>query len=291
MIIFASACDANYAAMNLALHHSLLAHATDDQWVHWWVTLDDETAALANAARERLVAHGHRDVLRVVPGDAVLTATPGLRHALNNRTGGAYYWTWASQVTAFVAGSAAPSDWVVYLDSDNWCLGDPMPSLREVPDDADVAMLTHRFPPHRASMKNRAHWWVGFNAFRATPRGQAAAAWWAAMVRARCALHDDGDAYLDIPSGLAGDQPPLHALHRIAKVHEIQRPGFVASWNADDSTLDLGAAWLFQAHEFKFSRDGTVVKRTGYPMPPAFLERVAAPYEAAVLAAAKELHA
>jgi len=230
-----------------------------------------------------------------------------------------WFWSWAAITTAHFT-NRYPDDTIIYLDSDCWFMGDPMPAIQEVIDqEADIGSMTHRFPAHRPNQE-RGGWWVGFNVFLPNERSRACAAWWASMVRSRCDRHDPGDEWLGIPAGLAGDQPYLHAFHRLADHIEIQTPGMLASWNWDGYHLswnwslkaeaagekrrivyaqtepaaehpDVDIVWLVHFHEYRFDAEGNKIKDTNYPVPDKVQEFVVAPYAEAVAAAAQELDA
>lgn len=289
MTTFVQAADAAFLPAGLALYRSLLRHMTGD-WRMVWVVLDpDGMVRLRNWATAQAEA---ADRLWLVSWTDVADDMPGLHDALRTRLDadekrtGPWYWTWAAQVTHWMI-ERAPQETVIFLDSDCYAFADLTPALAEVEAaGADVGMMDHRFPPHRAERATRGGWWAGFNVFRPTLRSRAAAAVWAALVRERCLVEDPGDEYLGIPPGLAGDQAGLHALERIARVHKIQRPGFVASWNADGAPV---RPWLWHAHEYRYDAHGRRTRTTGYPIPDCVATEIVAPYELAVLAAATEL--
>ncbi len=273
-----TACNRAYAAQNLALYRSIREHLTG-AWEFWWVALDWATQKGLGLSR-------FGENLRVISQDEVRATNPYLSVALGRAEADAWFWIWASQAAEY----ACWRDEVLtlYVDSDCYALADWRPVLDEMRG-ADVGMLSHRFPAHRlASHGDRGRWWCGFNAFAPTLRGRAAASWWAAFVRQRCDRHDPGDPLLQIPAGLGGDQAPLEVLPRIAATHEFQRPGFIASWNADGEH-DLDTAWLWHAHEYRYDQRGDRTVTTGYGIPAGVQDRVVAPYEAAVKAAAQEL--
>ena len=283
MIRFVTACDAAFAAQNLALYRSLERHMTGEWRMVWYAIGSDLTVALAKLRGcERLVTQS----------ETATWQTPGLVEALDARDGGPeWFWTLASQVS-HIQTEKHPQDTVVYLDSDMFVLGDLAPALAELEaSGADVGLVRHRFPPHRSQMELRASWNAGaLTTFRPTLRARACAAWWAACVRSRCELHDPGDEYLGIPPGRAGDQAWLDAFGRIARVHGFADPGLaVAPWNWDDPALDLASASLLNMHEFRFSRSGDCERETGYPVPPDVRRTLLEPYKAAVKAAAEEL--
>lgn len=309
MITFVQVCNSAYGPQGLALYRSLEKHMSGD-WRMLWYCLDDHLHD-SLLGGHRLVAVRAWDANRTGIDDyQKVDEVPGLLGALDQRKGGSWFWTWAAQATHHAI-EQNPGDTVVYLDTDVWITSDPMPAIREVLDaGADVGLLDHRWPKHKAERVKRGDWWVGWNVFAPTIRARACAAWWAAWVRARCESDDPGDEYLDIPAGLCGDQPPLSAFERIARVHKIMTPGILSSWNWDGYVYEFkdeefrvwengergsfGGTWPVIAvhwHEFRFDRQGNCTKKTGYETPGAVQEYLVQPYEAAVQAAAKELGA
>lgn len=288
-IRFVHACNYAYAAQGLALYRSLQQHMSG-AWAMVWCPLDWKTFELLS----RTLGHASETHYVSDPRYGSWADTHPI-HDSGDRPG-EWFWQWAARSTASVIESM-PESTIVYVDSDCWFLDDPTPAIRSVEEaGADIGQQTHQFPPHRmATHGDRGGWWVGFNVFRPTIRAAAAAAWWSAWVRRRCILTDPGDEYLEIPPGLAGDQPPLHAFHRLARVHEITTPGFVASWNADAlqdrSAYDRITPWLWHGHEYRFDLSGECTKETAYPVPAWCRKQIVDPWKEAVQAAAKELAA
>lgn len=319
MLRFIQCCDSRYGPQALALFRSLQRHMSGE-WCMDVYCLDDALwqtmCGLSGASPQPHPVLAYQSP-RDIDFDPTADEIPGLYRALKNRSGGPWFWTWAAQATHHAI-ETHPEDVVAYLDTDCWVTADLRPVIEEVLNaGADIGSCDHRWPKHKADRVTRGDWWVGLNVFAPTIRARACAAWWAAWVRARCESNDPGDEYLGIPAGLAGDQPPLSAFGRMARHHKIQTPGLLASWNWDghvyaDVPGDAGRALgvfvnadgaagtqqqrsgvapirLVHYHEFRFDEHGNIVKRTGYETPGCVTERLVAPYEAAVQAAAKEL--
>lgn len=110
------------------------------------------------------------------------------------------------------------------------------------------------------------------------------------MVRASCETHEPGDKWLGIPEGFAGDQAPVEVLHRMAKVKGIEHPGVgVAPYQWDTEGFDPACTVLAHMHEWRFNDTGTVLRKTGYPIPEGVARHIVQPYEAAVQEAHSEL--
>lgn len=235
---FIQAADSNYLPAGLALYRSLLQHMSGE-WRMVWVVLDESGLVAVRRWAERNADAAR--YLECVDWRVVAAEVPGLPNALlarldaEGRRTSSWWWTWAAQVTHWQI-ERSPEDTAVFMDTDCYAFADLSPALAEVAAaGADVGMLTHRFPPHRAHMAARAHFNVGtLTTFRPTMRARMAAAAWAAMVRARCEVEDPGDAYLGIPPGRAGDQAFMDAIGCLARVHEITDPGTgLAPYNFD----------------------------------------------------------
>ncbi|MFZ4766635.1 MAG: hypothetical protein ACOYMN_16910, partial [Roseimicrobium sp.] len=222
MRYFCTYFDAGYLARGLALHDSLLTHA--GELVLYVLCLDE--AVFSELTRLNLDHVQPLALSELEQHDAKLLAVKA------SRPGVEYFFTMTPSLPALLLEKQPDIDLITYLDADLFFYSSCEPLFAEA-DDADVAIIAHRFPPERASREIYGRFNVGWVSFRRSANGLACLAWW----RERC-LEWCHDRY---ENGRFADQKYLDEFTaRFQGVHVLEHPGAnVAPWNLVEDELSL----------------------------------------------------
>lgn len=216
--------DRNYLLQGIALHRSLERQRSP--FTLWMLCLDDESYRIVESLRLSNVVLIHVDDL--------LSATPHLTVARENRPRVEFYYACTAPLVQFVADRSQGDGGVTYLDADMYFFND-LAVLGDEIRDSDVLLVEHRsFDQAVEELHGRYN--VSFVHFSGSDESQLCLDWWAQETFKSTALG----------GGIWGDQRYLDDFPRLFKgVNSV-------------SGGEMGLApWNLMRHEI-FSTDGVV---------------------------------
>ncbi len=154
-LAYCSYFDHRYLARALCLYESLRAWSPPFKW--YVLALSSECVQLLDQLR--------LDDLYVVTPEQLESTFPTLKEAKSNRTTIEYYFTLTPALVKYTLSQNKPNTWNIYLDSDLYFFGSPVPILDELAD-SSVGIIAHNFSAENAHRINYGKFNVGWVSFR-----------------------------------------------------------------------------------------------------------------------------
>lgn len=215
--------DAHYAAMGLALYHSL--RRVSPRMKLWVLCFDEESRLLL----ERLALPD----LGIIPLSELEADDGALRAARPTRDRIAYYLTCTPCLPLHLFRRHPEIDLVTYVDADLGFFGDPEHVFTEM-GSASIGIIPHGFSEHNRHLADSGTYNVGLIGFRRDAQALACLEWWRQRCLEWCHLRHEG--------GLYADQKYLDEWPtRFPGVKVLRQPGAnLAMWNVArfDLTVD-----------------------------------------------------
>lgn len=212
---FVTLFDSKFLPMGMALHGSLMAHATP---FHLWILCMDrlvedqlEQLALPNVTLIPLCEVETKELLDVKPG----------------RTAAEYCWTLTSFTPQFVFERDLNVERVTYLDADLFFFDAPQILLDEFSRSGKHVLITdHNYAPEYDQSRKSGRFCVQFMTFRRTPEAYVVMKWWQDRCIEWC--------FSRFEDGKFGDQMYLDSwpVRFASEVHILsQQDRTLAPWN------------------------------------------------------------
>ena len=233
MINFCSHFDSKYLDRALVLYYSMQRHVKDFRW--FVLALDDEIKIdMEKFVGKQLIIARLCDLLN--SGDE---RTERLKQIRNERTWQEFIWTLTPFLPSLFVRRYGLSE-MIYLDADSYFFSDPKPVLDEMRN-ADIAIVPHRFPPHRDKSQNGIYNvnWVYFkntlNAMKCLDEWQTQCLTW---------------CYARSEDGKYADQKYLDAWVEKYQARVVKNVGLnLAPWNQEQYHYahDQGKLWVIES--------------------------------------------